>query len=324
MPLSLRAALEGQITDKMTIPALVAAADSVSRRYRRDTGGGNVQIRSREEAMAYVLARMPATYAAVTRVLTELQRVLPDFAPRNVLDMGAGPGTATLAVSQTYDLMSYYLVEPNPYLRGIGQDMVAPFWGIPSQTEWLPSRVEDVVLRKDAQFDLVVASYVFNEVPEHSVVRHVESLWSSCAGVLVLLEPGTPQGAGVIGRIRSAAMSWEGAHILAPCPHADQCPLHENDSAWCHFSVRTSRTKLHKTLKGGDAGFEDEKFSYIILSRVPAASRPAYRLIGHPSGTKLRELQVCGPNGAETLQVSKSHPLHKRSKKLEWGDGCDV
>lgn len=327
MPFAIRSALEGRITEKMSIPALIAAAEFVSRRYRRegardDTQG--FQIRSQEEALSYAVARMPATYAAVARVLAELRRVLPGFSPQNVLDMGAGPATATLAASQVYDLSSCCLVEPNAFLRAVGQEVTTDFLPPATTTAWMAAQGDSTSWKTAIPYDLVLASYVLNEIPDAALKGYVESLWAACSGVMVIWEPGTPQGAGIIGRIRAAANTWKNTHILAPCPHAEACPLQSTDPAWCHFSVRTSRTKLHKTLKGGDAGFEDEKFSYLILSRYPAAVRPAYRLIGHPSGTKLRELQVCGPNGAETLQVSKSHPLHKRSKKLEWGDGFDV
>lgn len=44
---------------------------------------------------AYAASRMPSTYAAVLRILTELRAVSPeDFAPASILDYGAGPGTA--------------------------------------------------------------------------------------------------------------------------------------------------------------------------------------------------------------------------------------
>ncbi len=43
---------------------------------------------------------MPGCYAAVARVLDELRLRLPDFAPRSMLDFGAGPGTAIWAARE--------------------------------------------------------------------------------------------------------------------------------------------------------------------------------------------------------------------------------
>jgi ribosomal protein RSM22 (predicted rRNA methylase) len=214
-------------------------------------------------------------------------------------------------------LSESFLIEPNKFLKEAGQEFLSPFM---AGAEWQTGQVETIKL--DKMHDIVLASYVLNEIQPNKIGGLIQKLWTASSGILVVIEPGTPQGAGIIQRVRDFATAG-GIEILAPCPHSAECPLKDTSSRWCHFAVRTSRTKLHKTLKGGDAGFEDEKFSYIVLSRFPATP-PTYRLIGYPSGTKLREMQVCSPKGAETLQVSKSHPLHKLSKKLDWGDGFDI
>src|ERR1700687_1541202 len=74
------------------------SAASISRTYR--DGGGSTAIRSETDALAYALARMPATYAAVTASQNALREVNPGFAPQNLLDVGAGPGTATWAAAE--------------------------------------------------------------------------------------------------------------------------------------------------------------------------------------------------------------------------------
>jgi len=316
-PLHIRSNIEGRILEKYPLAALVQAAETVSLRYRREAGGKGFQIQSEVEALSYLAARMPATYAANAKVMSEVIRLYPDFRPESVLDVGAGPGTASLcAVNQFETIKSSLLIEPNRYLKQSGRDFLSSFT---SGFEWGESKVENLELGRS--FDLVLASYVFNEIEKSNLNKLVEKIWSTCSKIMIIIEPGIPQGAGVIQSIRNWAIK-SNISILAPCPQVNECPLANTDSKWCHFSVRISRSKLHKTLKGGDAGFEDEKFSYIVLSRE-RVTPPEYRLIGHPSGTKLRELQVCGKNGAETLKISKSNPSHKASKKLEWGDGFD-
>ena len=42
------------------------------------------------EALAYAVARMPATYAACAAVFARLAEVVPDFRPTSLLDVGAG------------------------------------------------------------------------------------------------------------------------------------------------------------------------------------------------------------------------------------------
>jgi Mitochondrial small ribosomal subunit Rsm22 len=77
-----------------------ARAALISRTYR--DGGNSRAIATEADALAYALARMPATYAAVTASLNALREVHTDFAPDSLLDVGAGPGTATWAAAEAF------------------------------------------------------------------------------------------------------------------------------------------------------------------------------------------------------------------------------
>jgi len=92
LPAELKAALDGKLRGFSRSDAAGRAA-SISKTYR--DGGGSGAIRSEADALAYALARMPATYAAVTASLNALVGIRPDLAPTSLLDVGAGPGTAT-------------------------------------------------------------------------------------------------------------------------------------------------------------------------------------------------------------------------------------
>src|SRR5213082_2660092 len=94
LPSELKAALDGKLRGFSRSDAAGRAA-SISKTYRN--GGGSGAIRSEADALAYALARMPATYAAVTASLNSLRAITADFAPARLLDIGAGPGTATWA-----------------------------------------------------------------------------------------------------------------------------------------------------------------------------------------------------------------------------------
>src|SRR5262245_21857142 len=94
LPAELKAALDGKLRGFSRSDAAGRAA-LISKTYR---GGGNSgTIRSEADALAYALARMPATYAAVTASINALIEIRPGLAPKTLLDVGAGPGTATWA-----------------------------------------------------------------------------------------------------------------------------------------------------------------------------------------------------------------------------------
>src|SRR5256714_15311953 len=94
LPAELKSALDAKLRGFSRNEAAARAA-RISKTYR--DGGGSGAIKSETDALAYALARMPATYAAVIASLNELCEVRPDFEPSSLLDVGAGPGTATWA-----------------------------------------------------------------------------------------------------------------------------------------------------------------------------------------------------------------------------------
>ena len=43
---------------------------------------------------------------------------------------------------------------------------------------------------------------------------------------------------------------------------------------WCHFTQRLPRSRAHKQIKEADVPFEDEKFSYVALTRARSRGVP--------------------------------------------------
>lgn len=99
LPAELKAALEAKLQGFSRADAASRAA-LISKTYR--DGGGSTAIRSEADALAYALSRMPATYAAVTASLAAMREMMPGFAPASLLDVGAGPGTATWAAAEAF------------------------------------------------------------------------------------------------------------------------------------------------------------------------------------------------------------------------------
>src|SRR3982751_3308581 len=117
LPAELKAALDAKLRGFSRNEAAERSA-SISKTYR--DGGGSGAIRTEADALAYALARMPATYAAVTASLNALREIAPDFAPKSLLDVGAGPGTATWAAAEAFSsLRDFALLDANPALHSL-------------------------------------------------------------------------------------------------------------------------------------------------------------------------------------------------------------
>src|SRR5699024_9302936 len=101
---------------------LAAASAALSERYRADKPAIAPHVASHKDALAYCATRLPATYAAVHASLAAVRQARPDFAPRALLDAGAGPGTALWAASAVFPaLAEAALVEPSASFRACGQ-----------------------------------------------------------------------------------------------------------------------------------------------------------------------------------------------------------
>jgi len=314
LPAELKAALGARLQGFSRNEAADAAA-SISRTYR--DGGGSAAIRTETDALAYALARMPATYAAATASLNALRELAPHFAPQNLLDVGAGPGTASWAAAEAFSsLQSFALLDANSALRALALDLAA---GSSRLRELDYRRGEARATLTDADpADLVVASYMIGEVGDAERSALIELMWAKTRDTLLIVEPGTPAGYGRIIAARKQLIA-KGAHVAAPCPHDGQCPIQPPD--WCHFTQRLPRSRAHKQIKEAELPFEDEKFSYVALARAPVAERPA-RVLAQPVVTKVEvTAKLCTPDGLVVAKVPRRAKAdYARARRWRWGD----
>ena len=170
----------------------------------------------------------------------------------------------------------------------------------------------------DVKCQLIVASYSLGEIPAQECDTLVEKLWEKSTKVLALIAPGTPRGFACLRRDRDQLLQ-KGAHLIAPCPHSNACPLSQGD--WCHFSARLNRSSLHRRAKEAELNYEDEKFFYLLFSKEPVA-QCASRIIRHPrKGKGHVHLTLCKPEGIkETIVTKKEGSLYPLAKKSHWGD----
>jgi ribosomal protein RSM22 (predicted rRNA methylase) len=317
LPTELKAALEARLHGLSRIEVTERAA-RISRTYR--DGGDSRAIRSGTDALAYALARMPATYAAGIASLNALREVRPDFAPKSLLDVGAGPGTATWAAAETFSsLQDFALLDANSALRALALDLAGGNTRLRGMTY---RRGEAGVALADAQgADLVVASYMIGELNEPERRALADLMWTKTRDTLLIVEPGTPAGYARIIALREQLIA-AGAHVAAPCPHDGKCPLLAPD--WCHFTQRLPRSQAHKQIKGATVPFEDEKFSYVALSREPLARRPA-RVLAQPVTTKIEvTAKLCTADGLVVAKVPhRAKAEYARARRWRWGDAVE-
>jgi len=286
-------------------------AAALSATYR--AGGRSAGI----DFTSYLVARLPATYAAVSHVLAEAAALRPGFAPVSMLDAGSGPGTASWAAAQIWPgLERVTFLDNTPAFLRLATALAADGPPPLNRATAVEGSIETMPASSGA--DLVVAAYALAELPLQRTGAAAERLWAASRSMLVIVEPGTPAG---FARIRAAreALLAQSAVPVAPCTHAERCPMAGEN--WCHFSVRLARSRAHMHAKAARVPFEDERFSYLVLSREAGASGHG-RIIAPPLHAKPgSSFQVCSAGGLELRHVARRDgAAYKQARKLEWGD----
>ncbi len=297
----------------------LATLERASARLSAGYRAGRPDLAGREGHLAYLVTRLPATYAAVRCALAECAARLATPV-RSLLDLGAGPGSAGWAAAGLFPALERLTcLERDREFLALGRELAV---GAPVEA-LRAARWQEADLRHDDALelhDLVVAGFSVGELDEGQARRLLARALAAARLGAVVVEPGTPAGFARVRALRDQALA-QGARVLAPCPHERACPLVAPD--WCHFAARVERRALHRRLKGGQLGHEDEKFSYVALA--PAGSTPAglapARILRHPLVQPGRiTLELCAPEGLRRRVLHKRDgPLWRAARRAAWG-----
>lgn len=325
LPNELQVAINNKVSSSAS--KMKTTVEELSYRYRHGlTVNKGKFLRSSEDIAAYVIYRMPATFAAVFAGLQQVKDRYPEWCPSTVLDAGAGPGTVMWAASEIWpdDTHRFTLLEREKGMITLGRQLASYSLNPHVQkAEWHNVNIQGKWESND--HELVVASYVLGEMKPEQAVYLVNKLWEKTTGILLLVEPGTPDGFSRIKQARDQLLA-KGGYAVAPCPHGGPCPMAEED--WCHFAQRLSRSRLHRQSKAGSLAYEDEKFSYIAISKFLETRMSAIegRVIRHPQIRKGHvHLDVCQTNGLEKVIITRrDRDNFLKARHLRWGSVWQV
>lgn len=315
LPPLLRQGVE-QILRGTPAAELRKAAELLSQRYRGEVRDGRLHLSDDLATRAYLATRLPATYAAIRASLTAVADIRHDWEPRTLLDVGAGPGSAFWAASDQWPSIEHAtMIEASHPIRRIGEELAQH---AARPTAWITADIERGLPPLEGA-ELVTLSYVLGELAPAAIDALIERLWALARDTLLVVEPGTTAGWQRILLVRNRLIAL-GAHIVAPCPHAERCPLTAPD--WCHFSRRVARSRTHRLAKDADVPWEDEKFIYLAASR-DAIEAPSARVLARPrAASGAIRLKLCCNNGAleERLVTKRQGAAFKVARRLDWGD----
>jgi ribosomal protein RSM22 (predicted rRNA methylase) len=312
------------VLDGLPAEPLRRATASLIDAYRSGAPPTAQVLRDPTTAAAYAAYRMPATHAAVSRALRHATDLAPDLDVRTVVDVGGGTGAATWAAAEAFPALEQATVlDGSTDALALGARIGRHGPPAVADATWSRALLRPGVTLPAA--DLVVVSYVLGELAEAVHAPVVDAAVASAAQLVLVVEPGTPRGYAAVLAARSR-LTDAGWHLLAPCPQDGACPVAARAGDWCHFAVRLDRSALHRRVKGGRLGHEDEKFSYVLASRAPVTPASG-RVLRHPVTRKgLVQLEVCDSTGsAGRVVVTKRDPIaYRAARDASWGDPWSV
>lgn len=201
-----------------------------------------------DQTLATLKHRMLPNYAITHRVLEECRSLLgPDaFAPKRILDFGIGCGSASAAALHLFPESIEWVhgIDPSQPMRDCSQRLLE---GMIDSASAPPRVTFSTSLTVDnnsssagtGTFDLALCAFSATDLPDITATLAAAAMLFEKLkpnGVLVMIEPGTPDGFNSIRSVRNMLLDccpphddefeWEErCHIVAPCTHNGPCPM---------------------------------------------------------------------------------------------------
>ena len=310
IPDELEAKIENEINN-IKLTDLRDIAKILSAMYMNAKRTGQSLLNKNLEVLAYSIIRMPATFCAINKAIEEtLKRYNPNI--KTVLDIGSGTGAGEWAVLNNIDVEEITCIEREKEMENMARKLLQGHNNIKWRNQDI---VQDNITDKA---DLIITSYMINELKEASKEKVINDILQAFNKLAIFIEPGTPEGFNNIRKVQRLALE-RNLNIIAPCTCQTECSLPPDD--WCHSIVRVERSKVHKFVKNADVPYEDEKFSYIAISREKIDNSGA-RILRHPNiSSGFIKVKVCNNGSIEEKTITKKEKdLFKKVKKLKCGD----
>lgn len=264
----------------------------------------------KELRSAYLLYFFPTNYAKVMHCLGQLHRLerLPQGDIVDVLDVGCGHGTASIACAHIYSRFARatrLAIEGVDHTASVLADARALF-----QTLCAPEHrfhgTSSLPHKHKRRFDLIFAVNVFNECrsmnEKYELIARMKDLLKP-SGVLLVIDPALQRTTRDLMEMRDALVSEKLLFPLAPCLHTKNCPMRAaNRRDWCHFYIEWRCPEIMRKLDALVGNKHDYlKMAYFIFAQDPGSRSldpEKWRVVSSPMISKGKtEMLLCGSSG---------------------------
>lgn len=210
------------------------------------------------------------------------------------LDLGSGPLTLVTALFLARPelrsrRLTWYCLDLSANSMALGEDLFLSVCARLDCNPWKIIRVKGsfgAPIKEKASF--ITCANMFNELdqasdmpPEFKVKKYYEQLvrYSEKEARFLLIEPGVPKAARTLTLFRDRFLK-AGAQLLAPCPHAGECPMSGfkaytgSKNKWCNFAFDTSNAPKKLLHLSERAKLPKERATLTFISVTTAVPEP--------------------------------------------------
>lgn len=268
----------------------------------------------------YLLYFLPLNFAKNLGVLSQLPQAYWQRKSFRVLDLGAGPGSASLAFLtrlHTYcpqAKVELHLVDQQEKGLADARQLISEYAkiGLPQAKIHLHTHPQHFSrYQPQGSFDLILISHALNEWVRKNALERAEWLAPLLnqhlaeTGVFVITEPALKRPTRELMALRDHLVAHTELSMLAPCRHDQPCPmLAATKQDWCHFYFDWGEPeflqKVDRWLKNDNRFL---KASFLLMAKEEFYPRSqdfnsTYRMISNRMATKGKtEVVLCGSPG---------------------------
>lgn len=278
---------------------------------------------------AYQAYFLPSNLSKIHKPLQELSlhpRGLFAKAKLRFLDIGAGPGTASLGALTFFSQqerknsqLEFTAVDQVAGNLRIAETLFSSFGsthGLEASLKTALSDIEGLGNLVHGHFDVIILSNVMNELfarDEGRTGKRVDILNTilkrSLAddGSCIIIEPALRETSREMLEVRDGMLEL-GMHVYAPCLFNGKCPALANPKDWCHEDIPWDPPSPVKELDKLTGLRKDSlKFSYLVLRKDGLSLKDgprenSVRVVSEPLVSKgKRDFYVCGAGGRRLI-----------------------
>jgi hypothetical protein len=287
---------------------LLKAIEEISIKFTKDRNKIGDYLKDPRLVSAYTAFYLLTNFPKLNEVLKWMPSDwIEELKNCDFIDLGAGPGTFSLAWKELGAKGDFYQVELSQLMREQGKKIWEGFHqeklyqGI--KWEWKTEKPRFLLFGHSA-----------NEMGAAAAISYIEKINPDH---ILFIEPGTKDFFPAMLEIRNYLLSHDHA-VLYPCPNSLECPMKNSAEDWCHQFIQIKQDAEIERIS--QMARKDRKLLPLTVhaySKTFKTKNPAERIVRVLPETKFSmEWEVCHENILEHYQIMQRDLSKKVSKEL--------